>query len=195
MPYRRRVIYALNPGAMRRSAAGVSKRLLGRTNPRRAAGAGQNRHRSMSRHPSLPATSLRLEANYAPPQGPIQCRHHQGAISTHRRWWAGRMGERWAAADLRSLPRPASGPGVGQRRAGGVVAHASRRHPTSSASTSAVGAQRLSVAGKSGTGGRLSRQMCGCSSFQIGPTVRAIASPTPRCRRGCWGLDLSLSGT
>jgi autotransporter translocation and assembly factor TamB len=141
--------------------------------------------------PSLPATSLRLEANYAPPQGKLNATVTKGPYE--RTALAGRImvnGEQRLTFDRLRLQHQDlawvnDGPVEIVRTPQGDL-DIQRFNLRS-------GNQRLSVAGRLGQAGALKADVR-VQQVQIGPTVRMV-SPQAAVPEGQLGLDLSLSGT
>jgi autotransporter translocation and assembly factor TamB len=141
--------------------------------------------------PSLPATSLRLEANYAPPQGRLSASVIKGPYQ--RTALAGRImvngGQRLTFERFRlqhqELVWANDGPVEIVRSPQGDI-DIQRFHLRS-------GAQRLSVAGNLGQAGALNATVR-LQQIQIGPTVRLV-NPDAAVPEGQLSMDLSLSGT
>jgi autotransporter translocation and assembly factor TamB len=141
--------------------------------------------------PSLPATSLRLEANYAPPQGRVTATVTKGPYQ--RTMLAGRMvlngGQRVTLdrlrLQLRDLAWENDGPVEVVRNVQGDLDI--RRFNLRS------GAQRLSVTGSLAQAGALGIDVR-VQQLQIGPNVRAV-KPDAAVPEGQLSLDLSLGGT
>ena len=141
--------------------------------------------------PSLPATSLRMEANYTPPQGRVTATVTKGPYQ--RTTLAGRMalnGGQQITLDrlrlqLRDLAWENDGPVEVVRSAQGDVDI--RRVNLRS------GPQRLSVTGRLGQGGALAAAVR-VQQVQIGPNVRAVM-PDTSVPEGRLSLDMTLAGT
>ena len=140
--------------------------------------------------PSLPATSLRLEANYAPPQGRITTTVTKGPYQ--RTTLAGRIalngGQRVTLDRLRlqhqDLAWENDGPVEVVRNSQGDL-DIQRFNLRS-------GAQRLNVTGKLAQAGALGMDVR--VQLQIGPSVRAVKPDAP-VADGQLSLELSLGGT
>jgi autotransporter translocation and assembly factor TamB len=141
--------------------------------------------------PSLPATSMRLEANYAPPQGTVTAAVTKGPYQ--RTGLAGRIalngGQRVTLDRLRlqhqDLAWENDGPVEVVRTDQGDL-RIQRLNLRSRA-------QRLSVEGGLGHAGDLGLDVR-VQQLQIGPTVRAV-SPNAAVPDGQLSLDLSLAGS
>jgi autotransporter translocation and assembly factor TamB len=141
--------------------------------------------------PSLPATSLRLEANYAPPQGRITTTVTKGPYQ--RTTLAGRIalngGQRVTLDRLRlqhqDLAWENDGPVEVVRNPQGDLDI--QRFALRS------GAQRLSVTGRLAQAGALGMDVR-VQQLQIGPSVRAV-KPDAAVADGQLSLELSLGGT
>ena len=141
--------------------------------------------------PSLPATSLRLEANYAPPQGRITTTVTKGPYQ--RTTLAGRIalngGQRVTLDRLRlqhqDLAWENDGPVEVVRNSQGDI-DIQRFNLRS-------GAQRLSVTGKLAQAGAPGNGRA-VQQLQIGPSVRAV-KPDAAVADGQLSLELSLGGT
>ncbi len=141
--------------------------------------------------PSLPATSLRLEANYAPPQGRITTTVTKGPYQ--RTTLAGRIalngGQRVTLDRLRlqhqDLAWENDGPVEVVRNPQGDL-DIQRFNLRS-------GAQRLSVTGRLAQAGALGMDVR-VQQLQIGPSVRAV-KPDAAVADGQLSLELSLGGT
>jgi autotransporter translocation and assembly factor TamB len=141
--------------------------------------------------PSLPATSMRLEANYAPPQGTVTATVTKGPYQ--RTGFAGKIalngGQRVTLDRLRfqqqDLVWENDGPVEVLRTAQGDlrIQRFNLRNR----------AQRLSVEGGLGQNGTLGVDVR-VQQLQIGPTVRAV-SPNTAVPEGQLSLDLTLAGT
>ena len=141
--------------------------------------------------PSLPATSMRLEANYAPPQGTVSATVTKGPYQ--QTGFAGRIalngGQRVTLDRLRlqqqDLVWENDGPVEVVRTAQGDL-RIQRFNLRSRA-------QRLSVEGGLAQNGTLGVDVR-VQQLQIGPTVRAV-SPQTAVPEGQLSLDLTLGGT
>jgi autotransporter translocation and assembly factor TamB len=141
--------------------------------------------------PSLPATSMRLEANYAPPQGTVSATVTKGPYQ--RTGFAGKIalngGQRVTLDRLRfqqqDLVWENDGPVDVVRTAQGDL-RIQRFNLRSRA-------QRLSVEGGLGQNGTLGVDVR-VQQLQIGPTIRAV-SPNTAVPEGQLSLDLTLGGT
>jgi len=141
--------------------------------------------------PSLPATSMRLEANYAPPQGTVTATVTKGPYQ--RTGLAGRIalngGQRVTLDRLRlqhqDLAWENDGPVEIARTAQGDL-RIQRFNLRSQA-------QRLSVEGGLGHTGDLGVDVH-VQQLQIGPTIRAVR-PNTAVPEGQLSLDLTLGGT
>jgi autotransporter translocation and assembly factor TamB len=141
--------------------------------------------------PSLPATSLRLEANYAPPQGRITTTVTKGPYQ--RTTLAGRIalngGQRVTLDRLRLQHQDLAWENDGPVE---VV-----RNPQGDLDiqrfTLRSGAQRLSVTGRLAQAGALGMDVR-VQQLQIGPSVRAV-KPDAAVADGQLSLELSLGGT
>jgi autotransporter translocation and assembly factor TamB len=141
--------------------------------------------------PSLPATSMRLEANYAPPQGTVNATVTKGPFQ--QTGFAGKIalnaGQRVTLDRLRlqrqDLVWDNDGPVEVVRTAQGDL-RIQRFNLRSRA-------QRLSVEGGLGQNGALGVDVR-VQQLQIGPTVRAV-SPDAAVPEGQLSLDLTLVGT
>ncbi|HSF33421.1 MAG TPA: translocation/assembly module TamB domain-containing protein [Candidatus Tectomicrobia bacterium] len=141
--------------------------------------------------PSLPATSLRLEANYAPPQGRVTATVSKGPYQ--RTTLAGRVelngGQHVTLDRLRlqhqELVWANEGPVEVRRTAEGDLSI--QRFNLRS------GAQRLRVTGHVGQAGALSADVQ-VQQLQIGPSVRAVM-PEATVPEGQLSLDLTFTGT
>jgi autotransporter translocation and assembly factor TamB len=141
--------------------------------------------------PSLPATSLRLEANYAPPQGRITTTVTKGPYQ--RTTLAGRIalngGQRVTLDRLRLQHQDLAWENDGPVE---VV-----RNPQGDLDiqrfTLRSGAQRLSVTGRLAQAGALGMDVQ-VQQLQIGPSVRAV-KPDAAVADGQLSLELSLGGT
>jgi autotransporter translocation and assembly factor TamB len=141
--------------------------------------------------PSLPDTSLRMEANYTPPQGRVSATVTKGPYQ--QTTLAGRIalnGGQQITLDrlrlqLRDLAWENDGPiEVGRTAQGDVDI---RRVNLRS------GPQRLSVTGRLGQGGALAADLR-VQQVQIGPNVRAVM-PNASVPEGRLSLDMALAGT
>jgi autotransporter translocation and assembly factor TamB len=141
--------------------------------------------------PSLPATSLRLEANYVPPQGRVTATVTKGPYQ--RTTFTGRMalngGQHVTLDRLRLQHQDLAWENDGPVE---VV-----RNPQGDLDiqrfTLRSGAQRLSVTGKLGQAGALGVDVR-VQQLQIGPSVRAVR-PDAAVADGQLSLELSLGGT
>jgi autotransporter translocation and assembly factor TamB len=141
--------------------------------------------------PSLPATSLRLEANYAPPQGRITTTVTKGPYQ--RTTLAGRIalngGQRVTLDRLRLQHQDLAWENDGPVE----VARSPQGDLNIQRFALRSGAQRLSVNGRLAQAGALGMDVR-VQQLQIGPSVRAV-KPDAAVPDGQLSLELSLGGT